>query len=85
MHVKKKMIKYKSDTSEHKKVCKTIKNNKIKNVYESKHKGGNFVLKWYADRISLFLEIAVVEDCKKYPKKIRYKIDTGKTSDRLSD
>ncbi|KAM3134700.1 hypothetical protein pb186bvf_013175 [Paramecium bursaria] len=39
---------------------------KIDNLIQKKHKGGTFVLRWLGDTVSIFMEIALVEDSRKF-------------------
>ena len=39
---------------------------KIDNLIQKKHKGGTFILRWLGDTVSIFMEIALVEDSRKF-------------------
>jgi len=58
----------------HKEEAVKILKNRVQDLKGSKHKGGLFFLRWSGDKISVFLEIALYEDCK--PIKRKYKIKT---------
>lgn len=37
---------------------------KVDNLFQKKHKGGVFILRWLGDTLSIFMEMANVEDSK---------------------
>jgi len=51
----------------------------MKDVVGSKHKGGRFILRWWGDRISLFLEVAFVEDLEPKRRRKVYKLISEET------
>jgi len=63
----------------HAKRARRIIENRVKDCGGSKHKGGKFYLRWCADKIGVFLEVALVEDLLPVKRKIPYNLDQKNT------